>query len=109
MTNLHLYQPILSIPIQPHDRLKIFTLNYDGLIEILCEKNGKNYSDGFRNTGVPANFNDTDVQLFELDGSLFWIYTSDAKHLKVPLKGLDLSTKRCLSDDELYEMVIYLR
>ena len=38
MTNLHLYQPILSIPIQPHDRLKIFTLNYDGLIEILCEK-----------------------------------------------------------------------
>ena len=73
------------------------------------KKNGKNYSDGFRNTGDQANFNDIDIQLFKLQGSLFWIYTSDAKHLKVPLKGLDLSTIRYMSDDELYEMVIYLR
>ena len=107
MEKLHLYKPILSLPPIDHNKLKIFTLNYDGIIEILCEKNGKLFSDGFSINWDPRNFNNAEIQIFKMHGSLFWLSTSNGHYIKIPLKGLDLSNIKYMSDDELSEMIIY--
>jgi len=104
---LHLYKPILSLPPISYDKLKIFTLNYDGILEILCEKNGRSFSDGFTISWDHHNFDNADIQIFKMHGSLFWLSTSNNNYIKIPLKGLDLSSIKYMSDDDLSEMIIY--
>ncbi len=72
--NAGYYMPLLYINKNlenKSDKIKIFTLNYDGLIEILCESHNIRYSDGFDLNWEPSNFDKADVQLFKLHGSLF--------------------------------------
>jgi hypothetical protein len=98
-----LYKPIFALT----NPLKIFTLNYDGLIEILCDLSAKTYSDGFSPEWNPSDFDNKEVQLFKLHGSLFWLKNSSGKYFKVPIKGLNLGNTKYMSDEELSEMVIY--
>ncbi len=89
------------------NKMKIFTLNYDGTIEIFCEKYNINFSDGFDLYWNPDSFVNAKVNIFKLHGSLYWFRTESGKIIKVPAKGLTVSFLRYLSDEQLSEMMIY--
>lgn len=63
----------LSGTISQGKYLNIFTLNYDGLVEIFCESNHLAYSDGFDPYWNPHNFEGKDVRIFKLHGSPYWL------------------------------------
>jgi hypothetical protein len=87
--------------------LRIFTLNYDGTIEIICEKNNVDFSDGFNQYWNPDTFENAKVNIFKLHGSLYWFRTASGKIIKVPVKGLPVRTLKYLSDETVSEMMIY--
>ncbi|MCH8833610.1 MAG: SIR2 family protein [Thaumarchaeota archaeon] len=90
------------------NRLKIFTLNYDGTIEIFCEQKGIKYTDGFDPDWNTERFDDkTNVHLYKLHGSLYWFKTESNKIIKIPIKGLKISEIRYLTDEQVSEMMIY--
>ena len=76
-----MYNPLVTLPSNTNI-IKFFTLNYDGLIEIICELNQKKYSDGFSPYWNPINFEEKEVQIFKLHGSLFWLSLVQVKKLK---------------------------
>lgn len=89
-------------------KLRIFTLNYDGTIEIFCEKNAISYTDGFNPDWKPEIFdNFTGIQLYKLHGSLYWFKTESNKTIRVPLKGLWISSISYITDETISEMMIY--
>lgn len=90
-------------------KLNIFTLNYDATIEIFCENKGIEYTDGFEPDWNSERFDDKDIQLniFKLHGSLYWFRTKSNKTIKVPMKGLQTSLLKYLTDEEVSEMMIY--
>ena len=104
--NFYMYYPILTLP-SNKEILKIFTVNYDGLIEIICELNLKKHSDGFSPFWDPRNFDDKEIQIFKLHGSLFWLRTNSGQYLRIPLKGLNLENTQYITDENLSEMIIY--
>jgi len=90
------------------EQLKIFTLNYDGTLEIFCEQKGIKYTDGFDPDWNTERFDDTtNVHLFKLHGSLYWFKTESNKIIKVPIKGLKISEIKYLTDEQVSEMMIY--
>ncbi|MCH7561257.1 MAG: SIR2 family protein [Thaumarchaeota archaeon] len=92
-----------------NQKLNIFTLNYDATIEIFCEKKGIKYTDGFEPDWNPERFDDKNMNLnlFKLHGSLYWFRTKSNKTIKVPMKGLQASRIKYLTDEEVSEMMIY--
>ena len=92
-----------------NQKLNIFTLNYDATIEIFCEKKGIKYTDGFEPDWNPERFDDENMNLnlFKLHGSLYWFRTKSNKTIKVPMKGLQASRIKYLTDEEVSEMMIY--
>ena len=90
-------------------RLKIYTLNYDGTIEIFCEKKGIDYTDGFDPDWNPKRFDDSKhgINLYKLHGSLYWFRTKSNRTIKVPIKGLEVSKVKYLTDETVSEMMIY--
>lgn len=91
------------------DSLDIFTLNYDGTIEIFCEKNNIRCVDGFDPNWNPKNFNENKdgVNLYKLHGSLYWFKSKSGKYIKIPIKGLRIADMRYLTDETVSEMMIY--
>lgn len=88
--------------------IKIFTLNYDATLEILCEQKDLQYTDGVNPYWDEKHFTDNyDVHIFKLHGSLYWLRTKFGKIFKVPIKGLKLSDVRFLTDEPVSEMMIY--
>lgn len=92
-----------------HYPLNIFTLNYDSLIDVFCETYNIRYTDGFDPYWNSELFSEEGykVKLYRLHGSLYWLKTSSGKTLKIPVKGLDISKQRYISDEILSEMIIY--
>jgi len=92
-----------------NQKMNIFTLNYDGTIEIFCENKGIRYTDGFEPNWNFARFEDksNQINLFKLHGSLYWFRTKSNKTIKVPMKGLQSSLLKYLTDEEVSEMMIY--
>lgn len=90
-------------------KLDIFTLNYDGTIEIFCEEKGIKYTDGFEPDWNTKRFEDDEskINLYKLHGSLYWFRTKSNKTIKVPMKGLQTSLVKYLTDEEVSEMMIY--
>lgn len=90
-------------------KLDIFTLNYDGTVEIFCEERGIKYTDGFEPDWNIKRFDDdeTEINLYKLHGSLYWFRTKSNKTIKIPLKGLQTSDVKYLTDEEVSEMMIY--
>jgi hypothetical protein len=89
------------------NKMNIFTLNYDGTIEIFCEKHNIDFSDGFDLYWNPDSFENAKVNIFKLHGSLYWFRTESGKIIKVPAKGFTVKFLRYLSDEQLSEMMIY--
>lgn len=90
---------------QPMD---IFTLNYDGTIEIFCEKNDIAYTDGFDPYWHPENFaKNLGINIYKLHGSLYWFRSESGKTIKVPIKGLKVLDVKYLTDESVSEMMIY--
>lgn len=92
-----------------NDSLNIFSLNYDGTIEIFCEKNNLACIDGFDPNWNPKNFieNKEGVNLYKLHGSLYWFKSQSGKYIKIPIKGLKIADMRYLTDETVSEMMIY--
>lgn len=88
-------------------QLLIFSLNYDGLVEAFCESNSIIFSDGFSPYWDPEHFSGKRVNIFKLHGSLYWFKTESGKIFKVPVKGLNLSKLKHLTDESLSEVMIY--
>lgn len=88
-------------------KMKIFTMNYDGSIEIFCDKHDLSYSDGFDPYWNPKIFDEVDIQIFKLHGSLYWLRSDSGKLFKVPLKGLDVDKVAYQTDEQVTEMMIY--
>jgi len=84
-------------------------LNYDATVEIFCENRGIKYTDGFEPDWNLARFDgeNNQINLFKLHGSLYWFRTKSNKTVKVPMKGLQSSLLRYLTDEEVSEMMIY--
>jgi hypothetical protein len=89
--------------------LNVFTMNYDGTIELVCEKYNLKYSDGFNPYWDPDTFKDpsTMVRIFKLHGSLYWLKSASRRVIRVPLKGLEMDKVKYFSDDLVSEMMIY--
>jgi hypothetical protein len=89
--------------------LNVFTMNYDGTIELICEKYNIKYSDGFNPYWDPTTFEDpsTMVKIFKLHGSLYWLKSASRRVIRVPVKGLEMDKVKYFSDDMVSEMMIY--
>lgn len=88
--------------------LKIFTLNYDGVVEVFCRKNNISYTDGFNPFWNSDDFtNYYQIHLYKLHGSLYWFKTANGTFIKVPIKGLQIQNLKYLTDDSVSEMMIY--
>ena len=75
--------------------LEIFTLNYDGVVDLFCERHDIEYSDGFTPYWNPQSFDDSSIfmKIYRLHGSLYWFKTSNEKVMKVPIIGLMFQRK----------------
>lgn len=89
--------------------LEIFTLNYDGIIELFCENCGLNYSDGFSPFWSSDVFDNDkiNVKIYRLHGSLYWFKISSGKMMRIPIRGLKLNEVRYISGSCFNEMIIY--
>ena len=89
--------------------IEIFSLNYDGVIDLFCENFNIGYSDGFTPFWDPSSFDISNniVKIFKLHGSLYWFKSTSGKIVKIPVKGLKLDKVKYISDDLLDEMMIY--
>jgi NAD-dependent SIR2 family protein deacetylase len=89
--------------------LEIFTLNYDGIIDLFCEKYKIEYSDGFNPYWDSQNFENsqTTLKIYRLHGSLYWFKTVSGKSIRVPIIGLDLDKVKYISSEILSEIMIY--
>lgn len=89
--------------------MDIFTLNYDGIFEILAEKYDIQYTDGFSPFWNPKELESKDfrIRIFKLHGSLYWLRTESGKIIRIPIKGLQTNRVKYLSDESLSEMMIY--
>ena len=91
-----------------HNPINIFSLNYDGTIEIFCEKNGIKYTDGFEPYWDQNNFDKgSEINLFKLHGSLYWLRSESGKPMKIPIKGLRTASIKYLTGESMHEMLIY--
>ncbi|MAU84016.1 MAG: hypothetical protein CME34_19530 [Gordonia sp.] len=61
------------------DRLCIATLNYDLVVEAVCDSRGISYTDGLDEwgKGIPATFKGSKIALYKLHGSLSWQRDND--------------------------------
>lgn len=88
--------------------LEIFTLNYDGIIDLFCEKNHLRYSDGFDPFWNPKVFEENlQVRIYRLHGSLYWFKTLSENIIRIPVIGLDLEHVKYISLENMSEMLIY--
>jgi len=89
--------------------LDLFTLNYDGTIEVMCEKFEVPCHDGFSPNWNPQGM-ETDergIRLYKIHGSLFWFKTGKSRYVKIPVKGIDLKDLRYFTDENVSETIIY--
>ena len=89
--------------------LEIFTLNYDGVIDLLCEQHNLEYSDRFTPYWNPQIFDDPSIliKIYRLHGSLYWFKTSNEKVIRIPVIGLNINNVKYISSEGLFEMMIY--
>lgn len=91
-----------------NQQLKIFTLNYDGTVEIFCENKRIKCTDGFDpDWNIDLFDRNIRIHLYKLHGSLYWFRTQSNKTIKVPIKGLRIPDVKYLTDESISEMMIY--
>lgn len=80
------------------ERIHLFTVNYDVVVEQFADRNRLRWTDGFRLYWAPEEFASTenDVFLYKLHGSALWFRSASGRVLKVPLlstRGVELITR----------------
>jgi hypothetical protein len=91
------------------DSLQVFTLNYDLIIETLCELYRIDYTDGFKLNWEPKlldNKEDYDLRLYKLHGSIIWYQTEQGDRLKLPIINYEGDLKYFLGS-KLSNMLVY--
>lgn len=75
--------------------VRIFSVNYDTLIEQFCNVYKKSYTDGFDYSWNPQLFNNhtMDFHLYKLHGSIMWYKTDRGDYLKLPLPPAEENVK----------------
>jgi hypothetical protein len=76
-------------------------------LKLFCEKNGISYSDGFAPYWNPSVFDSSDIRIFKLHGSLYWLRSESGKLIKILVKGLPISQVKYLTDEKVAELMIY--
>lgn len=91
-------------------RLDIFTLNYDLLIEELCDEFFLRYTDGFLFHWQPDLFQDQQFQicLYKLHGSFTWYQSKMGERFKIPLVS-QRSEMEDFAEDQVASMMVYPR
>ena len=89
--------------------LDIFTLNYDGTIEKMCEENDLPYTDGFKEDWNPDNYTDETlkIRLYKLHGSLYWYKTEKGRYIKLPIKNVRVENLTYFMDEKISETLIW--
>jgi len=90
--------------------LDIFTLNYDGTVEAMCENFEVPFCDGFSPNWNPNDFREGEkarIRLYKIHGSLFWFKTGRSKYIKLPIKDIDIRKLRYFTDQHISETIIY--
>lgn len=90
--------------------IEIFSLNYDLLVENLCEEFFLPYTDGFLINWSPELFKSLEFQvyLYKLHGSFIWYQTESGHRLKIPLLKTN-SPLSYLCNSEVHSMMVYPR
>lgn len=90
--------------------LDVFTLNYDGTVEAMCEKFEIPFCDGFSPNWNPNYFEEGEkarIRFYKIHGSLFWFKTRRSKYIKLPLKDIDIRKLHYFTDEDISETIIY--
>jgi hypothetical protein len=90
--------------------LDIFTLNYDGTVEAMCEKFEIPFCDGFSPNWNPNDFGEGEkarIRIYKIHGSLFWFKTRRSKYIKLPIKDIDIKKLHYFTDEDISETIIY--
>jgi len=68
--------------------MEVFTVNYDIVVELLCDLDNVPYSDGFQLNWQPSDFerDGVRVRLHKLHGSVTWFESPSEEDLKIPLR-----------------------
>ena len=88
--------------------LDIFTVNYDIVVELLCELDRISYSDGFKLDWEPGDYSRPGVvlRLYKLHGSAIWSEAPARGAIKVPLRFQPSSAQR-LTGEESTPLMVY--
>ncbi len=88
--------------------LDVFTLNYDGTLELMCEASQIPIHDGFSPDWNPEGLRNLKkgIRLHKIHGSLFW-FKAGRKYVKIPLIGVDPRDLQYYTGDEAIETIIY--
>ena len=92
--------------------IDVFTLNYDAAIEVVADRSGILYTDGFDSHWNPSLFDQVDrypIRLFKLHGSLLWYETgSPGRFAKIALRPRDFPESGShISGESLASLLIY--
>ena len=87
--------------------MDIFTLNYDGTVEIFCDKHGISYSDGFDPDWHPDAFKAAKIRIYKLHGSVYLLKSEFGKIIRIPVKSLPIRQVKYWTDENISEMMIY--
>jgi len=91
------------------NKLDIFTLNYDGTIEKMCKENNILYTDGFTEEWDSKLFEEEKYKIciYKLHGSLYWFKTEMGKHIKLPIKYIEVEKLMYFMDEKITETLIW--
>lgn len=107
---LHYLYPLFENLKRTGQKLDVFTLNYDLMIEILCEEYYIPYTDGFEVRWNPVLFQDPSYQirLYKLHGSFIWYQSELGERIKIPIVDREEQVEY-LAQDGVVSMMVYPR
>jgi hypothetical protein len=92
--------------------LDVFTLNYDMCVEMIAEKQGVDYTDGFDLFWSPKRFDETGtpssplVRVYKIHGSAIWYRRENFRYVKIPLLPGE-GDVQYFTHEKVPEMIIY--
>ncbi len=89
-------------------QLDIFSVNYDLVVESLCEEFFLTYTDGFLVNWQPELFSNPtyQIRLYKLHGSFVWYQSVLGERVKIPILNYD-NTLNYLANDRINSMMVY--
>ena len=75
----------------------------------MCKENDISFTDGFKEEWSSDYFidEDYDLKLYKLHGSLYWYKTEKGKHIKLPIKNVNVDQLTYFMDEKISETLIW--